>query len=152
MLFRSLLPAATGSNTADAQPHDAPQEDKPPRGRRVLLVEDNEDLRELIVDILSLEAYETEAALTASDALTALRDNPHRADLLITDVVMPDMNGVELARQARLTRPSLRVLFISGYAWNELIDRRHLSPDEHFLRKPFTPNQLLEAARRVLGE
>jgi PAS domain S-box-containing protein len=150
-MVRLLLPAATGSNAADRQPHDAPSEDTLTRGRRVLLVEDNEDLRELIVDILSLEAYETEAALTASDALTALRDNPHRADLLITDVVMPDMNGVELARQARLTRPSLRVLFISGYAWNELIDRRHLSPDEHFLRKPFTPNQLLEAARRVLG-
>ena len=70
---------------------------------------------------------------------------------MITDVVMPDMNGVELARQARLTRPSLRVLFISGYAWKELVDRRHLSPEDNFLRKPFTPNQLLEAAKRALG-
>jgi PAS domain S-box-containing protein len=150
-MVRLLLPAASGAQSAETQAQDAISDEAEPPGRRVMLVEDNEDLRELIVDILSLEDYETTAALTARDALKALQDEPQRADLLITDVVMPDMNGVELARQARLTRPSLRVLFISGYAWKELVDRRHLSPEDNFLRKPFTPNQLLEAAKRALG-
>jgi CheY-like chemotaxis protein len=150
-MVRLLLPAASGQTPAEVAPEAPPTEDTTPPGRRVLLVEDHEDLRELIVDILSLEDFETTAALTAADALRVLNDEPQRADLLITDVVMPGMNGVELARQARLTRPTLRVLFISGYAYNELVDRRQLSPDEHFLRKPFTPNQLLDAARRALG-
>lgn len=151
-MVRLLLPTASERPAAAAEEGGAQNAaDLTPSGRRVLLVEDHEDLRELIVDILSLDELETTAALTAADALALLKDEPHRADLLITDVVMPDMNGVELARQARLIRPSLRVLFISGYAWNELVDRRQLNPDELFLRKPFTPNQLLDAVRRALG-
>jgi YesN/AraC family two-component response regulator len=84
------------------------------------------------------------------EALVALQTEP--VELLLTDVVMPGTNGVELVRQISETRPGLPTLTMSGYAWTELVRARQLSPDARFLRKPFTNEELLRAVSEALTQ
>ena len=120
----------------------------PGRGARVMVVEDNADLCALISEVLTLSGYEVHALGRGDEALAALQTEA--VELLLTDVVMPGVNGVELVRQISQTRPELRTLTMSGYAWTELVSARHLSPDARFLRKPFTNDELLRAVSDAL--
>jgi PAS domain S-box-containing protein len=116
---------------------------------RVLLVEDEPAVRELIMRLLKHEGFAIDAAENGADALERVARDP--VDLLITDVVMPGMLGTEVAQRALLLRPELRVLFISGYAHPALAVRG--TPDETFvlLEKPFTGPELLAKIREVLS-
>ena len=117
----------------------------------LLLVEDEDEVREIERDILEAEGY---AVLTADHGAAALefcRQYAGRIDLLITDVVMPGMNGRELAEQLTRLRPNTQVLFISGYAATFLTTHGHLPPDTAFLAKPFTRTALAGKVREVLG-
>ncbi|MBK7760367.1 MAG: PAS domain S-box protein [Deltaproteobacteria bacterium] len=120
------------------------------RGARVMVVEDNADLCELISEVLTQSGYEVHALGRGDEALAALQTEA--VELLLTDVVMPGTNGVELVRQIAKTRPALRTLTMSGYAWAELVSARHLSPDARFLRKPFTNEELLRAVSDALTQ
>jgi two-component system cell cycle sensor histidine kinase/response regulator CckA len=71
--------------------------------------------------------------------------------LLITDVVMPEMSGPELANRLRKLLPNTRVLYISGYSDDEVLCRKGLPENSAFLQKPFTPQQFLQKARATLG-
>jgi DNA-binding response OmpR family regulator len=113
----------------------------------VLLVEDEAAVRELVERILRKAGFEV---IAAQDALVALRTASTAGpfDLLVSDVVMPGMNGIELARELRASRPDLRVLLISGYT-EEAVGR--VGPDGlDLLAKPFTADELLGRIRRVL--
>jgi signal transduction histidine kinase/CheY-like chemotaxis protein len=106
-----------------------------PRGS-VLVVEDDPDVLEIAIESLEGLGYKVYSADNAANALTILhRDVP--IDVLFTDVVMPNMTGVELARQARLLRPSLRVLLSSGYARDALSGREAIPQDIEFIAKPY---------------
>ncbi len=116
-------------------------------GEVVMLIEDDDRVRAVTVSALRAAGYTVCEASKPGEALEVLR-SPARVDALITDVVMPEIKGPELARRARQHRPELPVLFISGYAAGELDsveDER-----QAFLQKPFSPAQLGEALHALL--
>lgn len=146
-LFELLIPiSATAPRPSEPLSEPEPSH---PGTARLLIVEDNDDLRELVGDVLALAGYEVHRAQDSAQALTLLALHPFH--LLITDVVMPGVNGVELVRTATAADPSLKTITMSGYAWSELVQARRLPPDAHFLRKPFQNAELLRLVGEVLG-
>ncbi len=121
------------------------------RGREtILLAEDDEQLRHLVQGILRRQGFEVLSAPTPAEALRLAERHPGRIDLLLTDVVMPGMNGRELAERLHATRPHLRVLFMSGYPGGVLADRGVVDEGTEFLAKPITPAALLRKVSAVL--
>jgi len=122
----------------------------PAKGETVLLVEDEDAVRELASRILSTAGYHVLSAANGGEALLLLEQAQDTVDMVLTDVVMPQMNGAELVAHLRSKRPGLRALFMSGYSadvlsqGNELLDAIKLVP------KPFRPDQLLDGVRQTL--
>jgi DNA-binding response OmpR family regulator len=118
----------------------------------VLVVEDELMVRELVTEILEAEGYEVMAAHRGYDALRLSSEYPGAIDLLITDVVMPEMSGRELAERLLEQHPKTKLLFISGYT-DDAIVRYGISVAEMaFLQKPFTPDELIRKVRDILDE
>jgi PAS domain S-box-containing protein len=113
----------------------------------ILLVEDEDSVRSVTRRMLEESGYQVLAAANGEDALELCTAHDN-IDLMVTDVVMPQMRGVELARRADHVRPGLRVLFMSGYTDNSLDPR--ISGSVSFLQKPFTFGELLGAVRAAL--
>jgi CheY-like chemotaxis protein len=138
---------------ADAAPRPA-ERTEPERGVRgtetVLVVEDEEPVRSLARRLLANNGYTVLTAESGAAALTLLADRREPIDLLLTDVVMPGMSGRQLAERLRASRPDLKVLFISGYTDDDIIQHGVLEPDTPFLAKPFTPDALLRKIRDTL--
>jgi len=123
-----------------------------PKGQGVIfLVEDDDTVRELSVWILRRAGYTVLDTSNPEEAIERVRDYPGRVDLLITDVVMPGMSGRELAQRIAEIRPGVKVLYMSGYTDNAIVDHSVLEPGMAFLQKPFTPNTLAGKVREVLG-
>jgi CheY-like chemotaxis protein len=118
---------------------------------RVLVVEDREIVRELACSILAGSGYVVHAAAGGPEALALVEREPPFA-LVLTDVVMPDMSGAELAAQLRTGRPDLRVLYMSGYTADVLGPDELQAPHTGFLRKPFGTAELTAAVRDLLLE
>ncbi|MBX9602236.1 MAG: response regulator [Bryobacteraceae bacterium] len=116
----------------------------------VLLVEDEGGIRALVRKILRRQGYEVLEASGGDEAIRAALSHIGRIDLLLTDVMMPGMNGRELADRLRETMPHLRVLFISGYTNERSLYSAELPQGTEFLQKPFTLTTLLEKVRKVL--
>jgi signal transduction histidine kinase len=119
------------------------------RGRRVLVVEDDDRVRGIIVHALESRDHEVMEARNGDEALRVLVDR-RPLDLLVTDVVMPGMNGFELVKRVRSDRAGLLVLFMSGYAKPAGTSLREIPSDAAFLQKPFGPRALLEKVDAVL--
>jgi two-component system cell cycle sensor histidine kinase/response regulator CckA len=117
----------------------------------VLLVEDEPVVLRLARDLLAENGYRVLAASSGSDALSIARKETETIHMLITDVVMPEMSGPELADRIRKLRPGMRVLYMSGYTDDEMLCRKGLPENSAFLQKPFTPHQFLQKARATLG-
>jgi PAS domain S-box-containing protein len=136
---------------AELTPEPAPTELTLPLGYgRVLVVEDNDVVRALACEILLQHGYEVEADALPQTALERAARGSEPFDLLVTDVVMPGINGRELAEQLRETWPDIRVLFTSGYTDDAMIASGMLAPGSRFLQKPFTLHALAQAAHDVL--
>jgi two-component system cell cycle sensor histidine kinase/response regulator CckA len=122
-------------------PHEGAE---PPQGSEtILVVEDDSTLREITVKLLQDGGYRVVEAKDAEDALTILAASQPEIDLLLTDVIMPDKSGAELARQAKERHPNLRSMFMSGYT-GDLVGRQGVLIEEaSFLEKPFTRRSLL---------
>jgi DNA-binding NtrC family response regulator len=116
----------------------------------VLLVEDEQAVRELVRTILERAGYRVIEAAVPGDAV-ALFDAIESVDLLLTDVVMPGMSGFDLFHLLVERRPSLRVLFISGYTDYALFDPTIADRGAAFLEKPFSAEALLAKLKEVLG-
>jgi DNA-binding NtrC family response regulator len=116
----------------------------------LLLVEDEERLRVLSSAILGKGGYRVISADSPSDALRHCQQFSGTIHLLVTDVVMPDMNGHELAARATTIRPEMRVLYVSGYADSMFFERSSLKDGIAFLQKPITPDSLLSKVREAL--
>jgi CheY-like chemotaxis protein len=120
-------------------------------GETVLVVDDEPAVRMLIAETLEELGY---AAVEAADGPSALRilQSKIRVDLLITDVGLPGLNGRQLADAARVTRPGLRVLFVTGYAHNAAIGcGGALDPGMEILTKPFAMSALADKIRGIIG-
>ncbi|WP_432825038.1 PAS domain S-box protein [Dactylosporangium sp. CA-092794] len=119
-------------------------------GETILVVEDEDALREVTRRILARNGYRVITAANGAEAL-AVVGGPGGVDLLLTDVIMPEMLGKELAERVRGLRPGTRVLFMSGYAQPILASQGTLDPSVTLLAKPFTEAELLAEVRACLG-
>lgn len=119
-------------------------------GQRILVVDDEEAVRMLIHEALAELGYRVVEAETGAAALSVLTSDPD-IDLLLTDVGLPGgMNGRQLADAARVSRPDMRVLFVTGYAQNSTFGAQEFGPDMHVLRKPFLIDELVTRVADVL--
>jgi two-component system, cell cycle sensor histidine kinase and response regulator CckA len=116
----------------------------------VLLVEDEEPLRRASAEFLGLRGYTVLEARDGLDALSVTKHHGSTIHLAVTDVVMPHMSGGELAKELESTRPETRVLFVSGYAGQTVLDHKVVDVEHNFLQKPFTLTQLANKVRTVL--
>jgi two-component system, cell cycle sensor histidine kinase and response regulator CckA len=116
----------------------------------VLLVEDEDPLRRAAAEFLSLRGYTVLEARDGLDALLVTKNHGATIHLAVTDVVMPHLSGGELAKELATIRPETRVLFVSGYAGQTVVDHKVVNVESNFLQKPFTLKQLARKVRTVL--
>jgi two-component system cell cycle sensor histidine kinase/response regulator CckA len=139
--FRVYFPRVSEKAEALVLSHEPAE---PQRGSEtILVVEDDKNLREVTVKLLQDGGYQVVEARDTEDALRIMASSEPEIDLLLTDVIMPDKSGTELARQAKECHPRIRSLFMSGYT-GDLIGRQGVLMEEvSFLEKPFTRRSLL---------
>ncbi|MEV8509031.1 ATP-binding protein [Actinoplanes sp. NPDC051475] len=142
----ALLPITEDPSESHEKTATAPE---PGNGQTILLAEDDDGLRALTERILHRNGYTVLSAATAAEA-RELAGAADGIDLLLSDVMMPDTHGPDLARALRLDRPSLPVVFMSGYAASVLAARSALPPGAVLLDKPVSAPQLLSTISRVL--
>ena len=146
---RVYLPVARGSepDEEDEAPAALPQA----KGRgTVLLVEDEESVRRFAERVLARGGFTVLPAAEGAEAMALSRQHPGIIHLLVTDLMMPRMNGSDLARRLMAERPGIRVLFISGYDRDAARTQTPLEAGTDFIEKPFSPEALLERIHRLL--
>lgn len=120
-------------------------------GTETLLIVENESaIRNLLQMALRRSGYTVLAAESAREALEIVRGHTGAIDLLITDVVMPDMSGPELVRELSAIRPDTRTLFMSGYMHDALGGHDVLLSHANFIQKPFSPRVIAQKVRDIL--
>jgi CheY-like chemotaxis protein len=117
---------------------------------RILLAEDDADVAALASRVLQEAGYQLLLAMDGKNALELVVENDFQADLLVTDLIMPGMNGKELAEKIKEKLPGIRILFSSGYTDNHLVHNGQLDSEIDFLQKPYSPIDLLKKVRQVL--
>jgi CheY-like chemotaxis protein len=129
-------------------------EEKVPAGGQetILLAEDEEGVRKFVRSMLEKQGYTVLAAANTDEALAIAAQNQDAIELLLTDVIMPQMNGTELAERIQAWKPGLNVLFMSGYTDRAMRLQDRLAKNAAFIQKPFTPNALAEKVRGILGK
>jgi len=147
-IFKIYLPCV--SDQPSMPPPDTGAEVVHRGTETVLLVEDEEALRRAAAEFLSLRGYSVLQAKDGLDALSVARTHGSTIHLAVTDVVMPHMSGGELAKELETLRPETRVLFVSGYAGQTVLDHKVVDVENNFLQKPFTLKQLAGKVRTVL--
>ena len=148
--FNVLLPSTGDALTQTETPERAARKSG---AGTVLVVEDEEAVRTVTVEILRRAGYRVLSAALPSEALFIAADKTETViDLLVTDVVMPEMNGTALAERIRKMRSSIPVLFVSGYADDGDVRKQLALPGVAFLQKPFTPDELGRRVREILDE
>jgi CheY-like chemotaxis protein len=148
--FTLYLPRVESSGRAGSAAPGAPAP-VPGGTETVLVVEDEEAVRHLICRVLRTKGYRVLEAPHAEAALLLAGSTPAAIDLLVTDMVMPGMGGTTLAAELISVRPSLRVLFITGYAPEAVERRGELADASGLLEKPFSADQLARKVREVLA-
>ncbi|WP_333678891.1 CHASE3 domain-containing protein [Dyella sp.] len=142
------LPRDTASKEEQARPSAAPDAPlQPPR--KVLVVEDDADVREFVVTVLQDLGYQAISAANAESARSALAKDGH-IDAMLTDVVMPGINGKQLVDDIRDMRPDMAVLFMTGYSRNAIVHNGVLDPDVRLITKPFTVDELSRELRAAI--
>jgi CheY-like chemotaxis protein len=145
--FRVYLPAVDAPVLLDQTP--APNSELVSGHERILLVEDNELVLKIARRSLEHAGYQVIEATNAADALQRCREEKGAIDLLVTDMVMPGMNGRDLAETILAEYPVIKVLFISGYTGDMLLRVGGVA-DIALLEKPFTPDSLVRRVREIL--
>jgi len=119
---------------------------------RVLLVDDDNSVRDSLYTVLENAGYEVLAASNGPDGLTIFRQSVRPVDLLVTDYNMPQMSGLELARECSRLFPDLRVLYVSGSSADDALQADLQVSKRGFLAKPFRGDDLLRKARALLQD
>jgi CheY-like chemotaxis protein len=146
--FTIHLPAAL--REAGGEERSGPRTPRSSRGNTILVAEDNEGVRALTVRLLADAGYEIFEGCDGVDALETLRALPEPVDLLISDVMMPRMNGSELAAQFQRMQPGTPILLMSGFMDEDAVRRSFSNPDA-ILPKPFTAEALLARVGELIG-
>jgi CheY-like chemotaxis protein len=148
--FRIYLPLLADEADTGSVESEMP---KVPRGNETLLVvEDDDEVRRLLKEELQQFGYTVLDASNGGEALLYCERYPGAIHALVTDIVMPHMDGYEVAERLRALRPALRTLFISGYSDQAAARQSRGGPGDAFLAKPFTPDALAGRVREVLTE
>jgi PAS domain S-box-containing protein len=116
----------------------------------VLVVEDDSPVRNLAADVLEDHGYRVMTAEGGPEALSICADPSTLIDLMLTDLIMPKMNGRDLARQATQERPQMKIVYLSAYNEGHVLARDLIDPGAAFVQKPFTPVSLLHEIRKTL--
>ncbi|HYD16831.1 MAG TPA: response regulator [Candidatus Nanoarchaeia archaeon] len=122
----------------------------PNKAATILLVEDEECVRTVTKEVLESEGYTVLEAADANDGIEVCERHHERIDLLLSDVVMPGMNGRDMARKIIEIKPDLRVIFMSGYTDNPVLREAFSDSTTVYLQKPFTVDTLRTRIRQVL--
>jgi PAS domain S-box-containing protein len=151
--FVLLLPRS-GDPVVESRPAAAPQpaepEERIPGREVVLVVEDEDPVRSLVCRVLHRQGYQVLEAAGGREAMDSAEEFSGRIDLLISDVLMPEVGGRELARSLVASRPDLRVILMSGYTDDLNVRDGEVPMGTQILSKPFTPDQLARKVREVL--
>jgi len=118
----------------------------------ILLVEDEEMVRGLMREVLEREGYEVLSCAHPNEGIEVSQRHGGRIDLLLTDVVMPGMNGREMANRILETLPELQVVFMSGYTEHVLMQEGEVEPHFEYLQKPFSLQTLTRKLVQLLGK
>jgi PAS domain S-box-containing protein len=118
----------------------------------ILIVEDEQNVRELARRILERRGYTVLVAADGPEAVQLVEGDTQQIDLLLSDVIMPGLNGQDVAERVRALRPGIRVLFMSGYNEEAVLRDGVLAAGAAFLEKPFSPSDLVDTVRRVLSD
>ena len=143
--FKIYLPAAAPAHEEAAAPAGDPQAEL--GSETIMLVEDDASVRTLVQVMLEAKGYQV---LAAGGAEEAERLCTSAVDLLLTDVIMPEVNGRSLAERLATTAPAMRILFMSGYSDEAVYRHGEISPDAAFIEKPFSDRALARKVREVL--
>jgi CheY-like chemotaxis protein len=137
----------------------APDEELPPpevispsSGECVLLVEDDDDVRDYLAEALRTANYQVIVAANGEKAIEVMEVHNGKIDLLLTDVVMPGMNGRRLAEQAISRRPDMKILFMTGYSRNAIVHHGRLDSGVELVQKPITGEHLAAKIRTLLDQ
>jgi two-component system cell cycle sensor histidine kinase/response regulator CckA len=152
--FHVYLPRVRADEVEEAAP-PAPAAPAPvtrAASQTILLIEDMAELRDVAKETLRAVGYQVIEARNGIEGLELWKESEGAIDLIVTDVMMPDMNGPELVAQVRETHPEARVLFISGYAADDLVHLGLIASGAPCLPKPFSTHQLIQAVGAILGE
>ena len=137
--------------TKDANQEDAPEKNAPLTGSgTVLIVEDDPVLLSMTTDMLEQMGYTVITALDPEQAIRLCIDAGIKIDMIITDIIMPNMNGKQMVEQIIQVRPDIRVLYISGYTSDIIAQKGVLDKGMHFLMKPFNMRTLSEKVKEIL--
>ncbi len=148
--FKIFLPYVDADISAGVKSPPVPA---PSGWETVLLVEDEDAVRNLSRRILVRQGYNVLEARHGADALELARDYKGKIHIVVTDVVMPQMNGRELVERLRTVRPATKAVFMSGYTNDDIIRRSALDPgNRRLIQKPFTADALASAVRAALDE
>ena len=147
--FEIYFPAAS------AEDHEIPEiiiddETLPHGDETILIVEDDENVRQMAAKVLKMQGYTVFETESGKEAFKITQQSEIKIDLLLTDIVMPNMSGPQLAGLIRKTDPYLKVLFMSGYTPNSSNQDADIDQDIPYLQKPFRPKSLIQKVREVL--
>jgi two-component system cell cycle sensor histidine kinase/response regulator CckA len=150
--FKFYLPASGDASAVYAGDRKNESATDPSGGGTILIVEDEESVRKLVERTLSDAGYNCLSAVDAESALDIARGFSGTLDLLLTDVILPGMNGKLLAEKLMLQRPGIKVLFMSGYTDNAIVHHGVLDAGTEFLNKPFSAQTLRNRVQEVLAQ
>jgi two-component system, cell cycle sensor histidine kinase and response regulator CckA len=122
----------------------------PAGSETILVVEDEDEVRALARDILLQAGYTVLEAANGAEAIELCKHYPATVHLLLSDVIMPQMNGQELAHRLQQARPDIKVLYMSGYTADALGPRALLAADRVLVQKPFKPDSLTRRVRQAI--
>jgi len=146
--FTIYLPRISGGKAISEESDDVPMA---AGTEKVLLVEDDDMVRVMTRAMLERIGYTVQAVSTPEAALVFFEADDTTVDLLMTDVVMPEMNGKELRNRIAAIRPDIKTLFMSGYTANVIVQHGVLDEGVHFIQKPFSMNHLARMVRKALS-
>ncbi len=149
-IFKIYLPCAAAA-TVSKEAEVAKSESMTRGSETLLLVEDEYAVRQATGEFLRLQGYQVIEAKDGLEALSVAARHPARIDIIVSDVVMPNMSGGELAKALARVRPDTRFLFVSGYAGKTVLDHNVVDLETNFLQKPYTLRQLSAKIRAALA-